>query len=370
MERKQISVSLHRFKSYAVGASLSASFVVASVIGGMGWFHYGDPANTCGSCHEMADAHSAWAGSAHSTLHCRACHGGSLTLDAHALKGHVNRVMQHFTRPPDQPIRLSENDLLSVQDACRKCHPQSFADWQHSRHAATYSRIFLTPEHNQVEQLAPDCLRCHGMFYQGHIDDLVSPLSTTGPWALKEPGKASQPAIPCLACHQVHAPAAGFHSAELYVRREQTHFPADRLPTAPIFQGDRLVKASTDSRQRLCTQCHAPNAFRQAGSADDRTPTGVHEGLSCLDCHSSHSNSAKASCATCHPANSHCGLDVEKMDTSFKSADSKHNIHSVSCSDCHFGLNSSTLPGSAHRAPFLSHAFANARIDSKSLPTP
>ena len=67
-------------------------------------------------------------------------------------------------------------------------------------------------------------------------------------------------------------------------------------------------------------------------------PAGVHEGLSCLDCHTSHSNSAKASCATCHPSDSHCGLDVEKMDTSFLSTASKHNIHFVACGDCHNGV--------------------------------
>jgi hypothetical protein len=32
---------------------------------------------------------------------------------------------------------------------------------------------------------------------------------------------------------------------------------------------------------------------------------------------------------------SHCGLNVEKMDTTFASALSKHNIHWVKCADCH-----------------------------------
>jgi hypothetical protein len=126
-------------------------------------------------------------------------------------------------------------------------------------------------------------------------------------------------------------------AAQLYVRREQTHFPAAMLTATGMTQGGREVKLSTDPRQRLCVQCHAPNAMRQAGSSDDRTPTGFHEGLSCLDCHATHSGSAKASCAACHPASSHCGLDVEKMDTTFRDLKSKHNIHSVSCGDCHNG---------------------------------
>jgi hypothetical protein len=32
---------------------------------------------------------------------------------------------------------------------------------------------------------------------------------------------------------------------------------------------------------------------------------------------------------------SHCGIDVEKMDTTFSSATSQHNIHWVKCTDCH-----------------------------------
>jgi len=32
---------------------------------------------------------------------------------------------------------------------------------------------------------------------------------------------------------------------------------------------------------------------------------------------------------------SHCGLDVEKMDTTYASASSSHNIHWVKCVDCH-----------------------------------
>jgi len=32
---------------------------------------------------------------------------------------------------------------------------------------------------------------------------------------------------------------------------------------------------------------------------------------------------------------SNCGLDVEKMDTTFRSATSKNNIHWVKCVDCH-----------------------------------
>jgi hypothetical protein len=32
---------------------------------------------------------------------------------------------------------------------------------------------------------------------------------------------------------------------------------------------------------------------------------------------------------------SHCGIDVEKMDTTYFNAASAHNIHWVKCTDCH-----------------------------------
>ena len=62
---------------------------------------------------------------------------------------------------------------------------------------------------------------------------------------------------------------------------------------------------------------------------------GVHEGLSCLACHLKHGQQTRASCANCHPRLSNCGLDVAKMDTTFNSTASGHNIHTVKCADCH-----------------------------------
>jgi hypothetical protein len=35
---------------------------------------------------------------------------------------------------------------------------------------------------------------------------------------------------------------------------------------------------------------------------------------------------------------SNCRLDVEKMDTTFASKTSKHDIHRVKCADCHDGI--------------------------------
>jgi hypothetical protein len=328
-----------------------AFFAVTAGFGGMAYFHFGNPRQTCASCHEMGGVHSEWASSGHRTLHCRNCHGGSITLDAHALSAHFNRLVQHFTGDKSKPVRLAERDVLRAQEACRGCHPQSYTDWKSSGHSATYTRIFLNPDHNKQEQLADDCLRCHGMFFNGSMADLVAPLDKSGPWTLKDPAKADQPAIPCLACHHIHTLAGEKQPAKahFYDCRENLYFPVTALPAVAFTHEGRAVQVAKDPHQRLCLQCHAPSAAQghRLGSSDDRTPFGVHEGLSCLDCHQPHNNSAKAACSGCHPAVSHCGLDVEKMDTSFFSKTSEHNIHTVACRDCH----PRGVPGAAQVEP-------------------
>ncbi len=325
-----------RWSRLILGAGIyGAVLLVMGAVGGLGYFHFGNPQSTCASCHEMTGVHSNWRASAHRTIHCRDCHGGALTLDVHALGAHVDRVVRHFTGDPTRPIHLRESHVVGVHEACRKCHPQASAGWQASRHATNYARIFLDPERNRIEPPANDCFRCHGMFFQGDITDLVARPDPAGPWVLKDPARAAQPAIPCLACHQVHSPVDGNQIAEFYDHREQTHISAHLLPVATIFQGERAVKVSRDPRQRTCLQCHAPGAPHQLATSDDHTPAGVHEGLSCRDCHWGHDNSAVASCNACHPADSHCGIEVQKMDTTFLSTKSAHNVHTVACLDCH-----------------------------------
>jgi hypothetical protein len=310
-------------------------FLVLGAVGGLGYFHFANPQNTCASCHEMTDVHSNWQASTHRSIHCRDCHGGALTLDVHALQSHVDRVVRHFTGDPHKSVQLQPKHVAALHESCQKCHPQAFAGWQAGRHSANYARIFLDPKQNSREPPTSDCLRCHGMFFQGDISALVAPAGPAGLWTLKDPAQAAQPVIPCLSCHQVHVSADATTIASFYDHREQTHYAASQLPVASVFQGERAVKVSRDPRQRACVVCHAPDATHQLGTADDRTPAGVHEGLSCRDCHWGHDTSAKASCNACHPADSHCGIAVEKMDTTFLSPTSRHNIHTVACADCH-----------------------------------
>ena len=343
------------------GALLGAAVIaVLALPAGSLYYEYKAGAS-CARCHEIRKNYNAWHASSHREVACGACHGEITTLDAGFHLGNVRRLVQHVRQGFADPVRLGTKDIPRLMERCRSCHRQEFAQWQTGAHSATYRRLFLDAPHNRQRLLMDDCLRCHGMHFEGGIGDLVAPLDAKGPWRLLRPELADQPAIPCLTCHQVHregellpraarpveksaAQSAATSASKqellrpsvgLFDRREQKHFSVELLPLPAIRDGTRAVKISPDIRQALCYQCHAPLAGGLAGSGDDRTPVGVHEGLSCLACHLKHGQQTRASCANCHPQLSNCGLDGEKMDTTFVSTASRHNIHVVKCADCH-----------------------------------
>jgi hypothetical protein len=307
----------------------------------------------CLECHRFDDHHEAFNRTVHGALACSDCHRHPLSSAFHASASAKTSPASTAVLPPDK-ARLSEEALLSVNSRCEKCHRETYADWARSGHAMTYAQAFLNPQHNRDEQPMNDCLRCHGMFWTGTIEALVTPTDTRGPWKLKRPNVKSRPAIPCLACHQIHPNADPLppgsskspfrtgvrHSDEaqnfgFYDRREKRFINAADLPHPRIARNHETVRLSNDLRLRNCYQCHAPDATHQPGTSDDRTLRGVHEGFSCADCHATHSLSTRGSCAKCHPQQSHCGLDVEQMDTSFRMTSSQQDIHTVACVDCH-----------------------------------
>jgi len=307
---------------------------------------------SCTRCHEIRPAFDLWAQSTHRSVPCAACHGGLWTFDLSFHWKNVRQLWQHLKGDvPAQIVLREPREVARMIARCRDCHRQEYARWQAGPHAVTYAEIFLDEKHNSKRLLMDDCLRCHGMHFPGSIDQLVTPIDTRGPWRLLRAELASQPAIPCLACHEIHRrgePLARQRprlsgprqevfrpSLALFDRRTQVHLSTASMPVPQVIDGGRPLVMSRDSRQALCYQCHAPLASRELASGDDRTCRGVHEGISCLACHAPHSEDTRASCKTCHPRLSNCGLDVETMDTTFKDPSSKHNIHFVRCVDCH-----------------------------------
>jgi len=334
--------------------SITLALVVAAIGGLYYYWIAASPRSTCESCHEIESSSELWAQSGHRDFSCKECHGTALSSGLHSLREKGMMFVHHFTEVSPERIMLDEEQVLEMTENCRRCHGTEYARWLSGGHSATYKAIFLDEKHNAAEQLNADCLRCHGMFYRGTIQDLVTPVSQKGPWKLNAAGKSDEPVIPCLACHRVHREGSPAVPAEysdpgkifygrrgrpstllFYDRYEKTHIQDSALPRLHLEVRGREIGVSNDTRQRVCLQCHAPNAFHQAGTGDDRTPRGVHEGLSCLACHDSHSNDPRQSCIQCHPAISNCGLDVTKMNTTFAESHSPHNIHFVGCTDCH-----------------------------------
>jgi hypothetical protein len=312
------------------------------------------PAKTCAGCHEISHSVDLWAGSTHRNIACKSCHGTALSEDMHSLKEKGAMLFHHTGKIKPEDVIMSEAQRLEVMQTCTGCHQTEYAKWNSGGHAMNYSEVFLNSVHNKAETIYDDCLRCHGMFYdKGTVIDIVEPLDTAGPWKLKNEDLTNRPAIPCFACHQVHKPGdpgirqnletpASLHYSRIkktltsfYYRRDKMYFPVLLLTSQEINYKSVPVKISEDPDQSLCIQCHSPNAFNMSGTDDDRTPRGVHEGISCLACHDSHSNSAISSCKNCHPAISNCKLDVEKMNTTYIDRSSKNNIHFVACTDCH-----------------------------------
>jgi hypothetical protein len=309
----------------------------------------------CVRCHEIQSAYNRWAMSTHREVACKECHGSLYSTDLDFHLNNVRQLWHHLRGRVPERLLVRQRDISRGMNArCGKCHQQEFAAWAAGPHHATYGRIFLTPGHNTNRIPSDQCLLCHGMYFERGIRELVQPIDLKGPWRLASASiRAAEPAIPCVACHTMHRnglplelcatngpanEASPFRpSLAFYDRREQLPVSAGALPLPGLRDGARPVRVAPDARQGLCYQCHAPDHTFQAGSGDDRTCVGVHEGLSCLACHQGHEQNPRASCVQCHPRLSNCGLDVETMDTTFKTLGSSHNIHFVKCQDCHPG---------------------------------
>ena len=327
------------------------------IFGGYARWNSANPAKTCASCHEISPSVSEWQFSAHRKIRCTECHGTALSNGIHSIKEKADMVFSNLgDKKEHEEIVMTEKQVLELSVRCTNCHQSEYAKWSSGGHSANYARIFLNEEHNRKEKPYWYCLRCHGMFYDGNIQDLMkSPVTANGKWALNEEGKGSDMTIPCLTCHQIHSDNEPLTETKItnnqqpllsvklnrnpsinwYIRTDKRSQRADKLKTIEMFDHGKSVKVSNDPANKLCMQCHSPNFVHQVGSEDDRTPTGVHEGISCIACHSPHSNDASNSCKTCHPAISNCKIDVTTMNTTYANIKSPNNIHSVSCSSCH-----------------------------------
>jgi hypothetical protein len=198
---------------------------------------------------------------------------------------------------------------------CKACHTEEHKVWSTSLHAASPGDVLTNTEHNTAELLTDECITCHAPFQAGKlkIGDLVQPIDQKGPWHLVDANVGKWEAIRCEVCHQVTSSA-----------------PNKLAFWDPATQAYVAVKDSTE----LCEKCH------QAGTDDSRDLKGsVHEGLKCAQCHlapgSKMNLDPHEACKQCHPAVNPKHPDVTKLDTTYASADSKNNIHFITCKTCH-----------------------------------
>jgi len=301
--------------------TLSILLFVAVITGSYIVWNTSDPENTCARCHEISPSHARWKTAAHAGVRCTECHGTALSGGVHSLMDKANMVYMHYTKKiQNEDIHLNEQQILEINDRCIACHQSEYAGWLRSGHAVNYKEIFLDSAHNAMEKPYWDCLRCHGMFYDGNINELMKlDGDDYTQWKIRDEKQEMRPAIPCLSCHRMHTdnPRSERYISlndssrsvnernpmtALYVRGERMYLRSDMLPVARMFDGDKEIAVPSDPGTRLCMQCHAPDFKHQAGSEDDRTVTGVHEGISCIACHQPHSGETKASCAQCHPS--------------------------------------------------------------------
>jgi hypothetical protein len=328
--------------------------VVAAAVAAANVGYYGGSGRYCTSCHQIQSSYDKWSLSAHRDMACKECHGSVFTLDPDVHATNIRHLYYQVRgRIPDRVV-LRDAQVDRIAANCARCHASKASQWKSGGHSVPYATIFLSAPHNRRTRLMDDCLRCHGMFAEGGIGAVVGPVDNQGPWSLVDPAFGRRAAIPCLACHSMHERGAPAKSPDyrapkaisygraprttslaIFDRRERRHIPAADLPLPAMSLQGRPVAMSPDRRQAVCYQCHMPEATRTIGSGDDRTATGVHEGIGCLGCHDAHTLDARASCANCHPALSNCGLDVATMDTTYKAASSTHNVHTVACGDCH-----------------------------------
>lgn len=216
--------------------------------------------------------------------------------------------------PPTPTITTTPDPHVAGAD-CKACHTAEHQRWANTLHAASPSDVLLNEEHNKAELLTDECIGCHSPFQAAKykISDFVQPIDQKGPWKLVDANVKEWQAITCTTCHDPTSQA-----------------PFKLAFYDPAKQAYMAVKDSTE----LCEKCH------QAGTDDSRDLKGsVHEGLQCATCHfqkgTEMSLDPHQACAQCHPKVNPKHPDVTKLDTTFMSADSKNNIHFVTCATCH-----------------------------------
>ena len=114
-------------------------------------------------------------------MDCKECHGSAFTLDLDMHATNLRHLYYQVSGRIPERVRLKDaagrprrRQLRRAATATRS--PSGRA----GGHSVAYSHIFLSAKHNAKTRLMDDCLRCHGMFADGNVADIVAPIDNGG----------------------------------------------------------------------------------------------------------------------------------------------------------------------------------------------
>jgi len=203
-------------------------------------------------------AKAEYVNSVHGEIGCTSCH------QALADKKHPSR----------EPIASRREYSLALNQSCRSCHAENFAQYEHSIHAS------LVAEGNQSAPVCTDCHSAHA------VESMAVYQPVTG--------------LPCKNCHEnvFDAYAQSVHGGA----RTRGNVIRESHIQAPI-----------------CADCHQAHGITAVAASD-------HLQSTCLDCHDDASLAHKewlpnaglhldvVSCAVCHAPMAELRVDLELFD--------------------------------------------------------
>src|SRR5262252_5544336 len=104
---------------------------------------------SCAKCHEIWQPYRDWHESSHRNIACSECHGDVMTLDAGYHLKNLRQLVAHIRGKIPEQVRLKTDDVLQIEKRCGHCHRAESASWSAGPHGATYSKIFLSKDHNR-----------------------------------------------------------------------------------------------------------------------------------------------------------------------------------------------------------------------------
>jgi len=211
--------------------------------------------------------------------------GGARAVGADAIDDFVAR---HWKRPLDAqgppPVRATPLEASLHPEACASCHPQQYADWRTSTHAASMGPGVAG---QLVELLASDpesalgCQNCHAPLAEQRPLDWDG--TRAGASAIYDP-RLRHRGLVCAGCHvrghERFGPPRRDGSLESVAPRDT--LPHNGVTRSPAFLGSKF-----------CAGCHQfePDGFRVNGKLLEdtyeewRASRFAREGVQCQDCH-------------------------------------------------------------------------------------